>query len=456
MTTTERYDDIRARLRAGTARVFTASEFKALADTAAPDELARAADVVTVATFAPMCSSGVLINFGHDSPPLRMEDISLDGVPAYGGVAAVDAYLGATAELPGNPEYGGAHVIEALVRGQTVRLRATGKGTDCYPGRAADAFVAMDDLNDFRFLNPRNVYQNYGAAANSGDSTLRTYLGILAPRLGTVGYATSGELSPLLNDPELRTVGVGTPIWVAGSVGMVIGPGTQYNTDVELDDAGLPVAGARTLAITADARSADPRFVAAARVSGYGVSLFMGIGLAIPVLDADLARRLSVRDSDITVLVRDYAKPDHPVLLRTTYAKLRSGAVDIQGVSARTSPSSSLAKARLIMAELKAAVLDGRFPIRPPLEALPERAGLKGLAKGRPPAPRPEPARSGPAGYARSLCVDCGACVAHCPAGALAMGPPDWVLRYDAGLCDACGACVPACPRKAFQVAGRS
>ncbi|MBP7264968.1 MAG: hypothetical protein KBB32_12410, partial [Spirochaetia bacterium] len=224
MTTTERYDDIRARLRAGTARVFTASEFKALADTATPEELARAADVVTVATFAPMCSSGVLINFGHDSPPLRMEDISLDGVPAYGGVAAVDAYLGATAELPGNPEYGGAHVIEALVRGQTVRLRATGKGTDCYPGRAADALVAMDDLNDFRFLNPRNVYQNYGAAANSGDSTLRTYLGILAPRLGTVGYATSGELSPLLNDPELRPVAWATPSWWAGPAAWVFGP----------------------------------------------------------------------------------------------------------------------------------------------------------------------------------------------------------------------------------------
>ena len=122
------YDEINDKLSRGEAVVLTAMEFKDLAREFSPAELVREVDVVTTATFAPMCSSGVFLNFGHADPPIRMEEISLNGVPAYEGLAAVDAYLGATAEDPGDPGYGGAHVIEALVRGEEVRLFGPWKG----------------------------------------------------------------------------------------------------------------------------------------------------------------------------------------------------------------------------------------------------------------------------------------------------------------------------------------
>lgn len=436
--------------------VLTAMEFKDLARDLDPADLVREVDVVTTATFAPMCSSGVFLNFGHSDPPIRMERIFLNGVPAYEGLAAVDAYLGATAEDPADPGYGGAHVIEALVRGEEVRLSARGKGTDCYPRTSLETFVSLDRLNEAWFFNPRNGYQNYGAAANGSPRPLRTYMGLLEPEYGSVSYSTSGELSPLLNDPECRTLGVGSPVFLCGARGRVTSPGTQYCDRREAGRSGLPVSGARTLALWADLKEAEAEFLAAARYEGYGISLFVGLGLPIPVLDEDLARRLSVRDEDIETEIRDYSRPGRPVLGRRTYAELRSGSVELAGRRARTSSQSSLAKARRIAEVLKERVLSGRFPLEAPREPFPEGRSPRALAERAAEPARGTPGASaeyagvGAAGYRRSLCVDCGSCAAHCPRGALAIGAPDWRLRYDADKCDGCGACFGACPRKAL------
>ncbi|HAP44113.1 MAG: hypothetical protein A2087_07915 [Spirochaetes bacterium GWD1_61_31] len=467
MSFTRTYEDINRRLAAGEAVVFTADQFKALADTEPSDEaLARRVDVVTVATYAPMCSSGVFINFGHGAPPIRLETLTLNGVPAYGGVAAVDAYLGATAELPGDPSYGGAHVIEDLVAGRSVLLEAEGKGTDCYPGRRVRTWLSKADLNDFWFFNPRNAYQNYGAAVNSGANRLRTYLGVLEPRGASVSYATAGELSPLLNDPELRSIGIGTPVLLGGAPGYVARAGTQHNPGVKRNPAGLPVNGSRTLALYADAKLASPDQVAAARVDGYGVSIFLGVAFALPVLDAEMARALRIRDRDITVQVKDYGRPERPIVLETNYGALRSGRVELPALwsgegaaplSAPTAVSSSLAAARRICADLRGRVLGGTFRLRPFIEALPSAAAVRPLARHTEPAPEapatsglPPTLRRGQAGYARALCVDCGACAAHCPSGALGIGAPDWLLHYDDALCTGCGQCQAACLRQAL------
>ena len=455
---TKTYEEINEKLANGKAVVLTASEFKELARESSPAELVRSVDVVTTATFSPMCSSGVFLNFGHADPPIRMEKISLNGVPAYEGLAAVDAYLGATAEDPEDSSYGGAHVIEALVRGEEVRLSAWGKGTDCYPRTSVETSIRLDRLNEAWLFNPRNGYQNYGAAANSSRHTLRTYMGVLAPEYGSVSYSTSGELSPLLNDPECRTVGVGSPVFLCGARGRVVAPGTQFCDVCEKGASGLPLTGARTLALWADLKEADPEFLAAARYDGYGISLFVGLGLPIPVLDEDLARRLSIRDEDIETEAHDYSLPGKPAIGRYTYAQLRSGRVEIAGRESPTSCHSSLAKARRIAAVLKDRILSCRFPIEAPVEAFPENRSLRSLeVRAFESADSvPEERVEGPASFRPVKCVDCGACAAHCPTGALSIGAPDWKLKYDASLCDGCGACFASCPRDALGVPARS
>ena len=281
-------------------------------------------------------------------------------------------------------------------------------------------------------------------------------MGLLEPEYRSVSYSTSGELSPLLNDPDCRTVGVGSPVFLCGARGRVVGPGTQNCDEREEGRAGLPVSGARTLALWADLKEAESEFLAAACYEGYGISLFVGLGLPVPVLDEDLARRLSVRDAEIETEARDYSRPGRPVVGRFTYAELRSGAVDLGGRKARTSSQSSLAKARRLAVVLKERILAGLFPLEAPREPLPGGKTPRGLAEGGSvnrsglAGVRDRPAGLGRGGYAEALCVDCGSCSAHCPSGALSIGAPDWRLSYKPDLCDGCGACFSSCPRGAL------
>ena len=91
-------DLINARIRDGNARVVTADEMPAIVDELGEEGALEEVDVVTTGTFGAMCSSGAFFNFGHADPPIRMERIWLNDVEAYAGIAAVDAYLGATQE----------------------------------------------------------------------------------------------------------------------------------------------------------------------------------------------------------------------------------------------------------------------------------------------------------------------------------------------------------------------
>ena len=373
------YEEINDRIARGEAVILTAEEVARMGEELSPAEIARKVDVVTTATFGAMCSSGCFINFGHPEPGIRMESITLNEVPVFAGLAAVDAYIGATEVSPSKPRYGGAHLIEALVRGERLVLEARSKGTDCYPRRTIRAEISKETVNEIIMVNPRNVYQNYPAATNSSSRILYTYLGTLLPKFGNVTYSTSGELSPLLNDPELRTIGVGTRVLLAGAHGCVTWHGTQFNTEKPQNEWMVPISNARTLMLTADVKKMDPAFIKAAYFERYGVTLFIGVGIPIPVLDEDLARRVSISNRQIETTLCDYALDGHPGIARVSYAELRSGSLTLHSKRVRTAPLSSLAKAREIASLLKSQVASGSFPLAPPSQALPAYAVVQGL-----------------------------------------------------------------------------
>ncbi len=368
------WEEINARIAAGEAVVVTAEEFAVIAAADGVSEAARKVDVVTTGTFGPMCSSGAFFNFGHSDPPIRMGRIRLNDVPASGGLAAVDTYLGVTEPSESRGiEYGGAHVIEELIRGRRVRLQASGTPTDCYPRAEIDTWVGLEDLNQAYLFNPRNAYQNYAVAVNRSDRTLYTYLGTLYPHLGNATYSSAGALAPLLNDPTYRTIGVGTRCFVAGAPGFVAWQGTQHNPNQARDDHGVPVAPAGTLAVIADLKQTDPAFFAAATFTGYGASAFVGIGIPIPVLDEDLAATLALTDADLWATVFDYgvAARSRPALGRVSYAELRSGTIEVEGRKVPAGPISSRAKARLIATTLKTWVAERRWKLTEPIAPLP-------------------------------------------------------------------------------------
>ena len=378
ITMSKTYEQINEKIRRGEAVVLTAEEVSRMALTMSPEEIADRVDVVTTATFGAMCSSGAFVNFGHADPPIRMERIELNGVNVSGGLAAVDTYIGATDCDPANPEYGGGHIIEDLVAGKDILLEAWGKGTDCYPRRHIRTYVNIDTLNEAYLYNPRNAYQNYNVAVNSSERTIHTYMGKLYPRSGNASYSTAGELSPLINDPECRTIGLGTHIFLGGGDGYVMWNGTQFDTSKEVNAYGIPVGNARTIAVAGELRGMSTDFLRGVYYEKYGCSLYVGIGVPIPILDADLARRVSIRNDQIETNVVDYGD-GNKVIGRTNYAELRSGSITVGGRRIRTVPVSSLAKAREIAAILKSRIETGGFLLSEPVRAMPAFGAVKRL-----------------------------------------------------------------------------
>jgi len=355
-------EQIHERIRDGNARVVTAEEMPAIVAELGEKGALKEVDVVTTGTFGAMCSSGAFLNFGHAEPPIRMERIWLNNVETYGGLAAVDTYIGATQQSDTlEAEYGGAHVLEDLVAGKSVELRASSHGTDCYPRRTITTDLLLENLNQAIMCNPRNAYQRYNAATNTTDRTLHTYMGTLLPGTGNISYSGAGVLNPISNDPQFRLIGSGVPIFLCGAPGMIVGEGTQAS----------PAGGFGTLMVTGDLKQMSQDYLRAATMTGYGVTLYVGLGVPLPVLDLDVVRATAVRDEDIRVDILDYSVPgrSRPTVKNVTYAELRSGMVDINGEEVRTSSLSSYRKAREVAQELKSWVEKGSIrltlPTRP-------------------------------------------------------------------------------------------
>ena len=386
------YAEINKRIESGKAVVLTADEIMDYVDAKGLAAVADEVDVVTTATFGPMCSSGCVLNFGHSKPKIRMTEAWIEDVPAYSGLAAVDVFLGATqlrhadpANMyhPGEFRYGGGHVIEELIAGKTLQLFALSYGTDEYPRREIRTYFSIHDLNQAVMVNPRNCYQNYNVAINDSDRTIYTYMGRLDPNRKNANYCSAGQLSPLLNDPLYETIGVGTRVWLAGAQGHVYAEGTQHAGACERTPLGVPTGGAGTLALTGDMKKMRPDYVRGVSLQGYGVSLGLGVGIPIPILNEDVLRRTCIRDRDILAPVVDYSQEygenTGRVICQVNYEQLRSGEIQVDGKPVRVGSLSSYYKALEIANLLADEIRKGEFLVAEPLQYLPRDVGMKPL-----------------------------------------------------------------------------
>jgi len=379
-------EEINEKIANGNAVVLTAEEIIDEVAQEGAEATLEKVDVVTTATFGPMCSSGAFLNFGHSDPPIRMAKTALNDVEAYSGIAAVDAYIGATqlSETEGD-RYGGAHVICDLMSRKPVRLSASSPGTDCYPRKRLETEITLDTINEAYLFNPRNAYQNYGAAINLSAETKYTYMGTLRPHGANVTYATCGQLSPLLNDPDYRTIGIGTRLFLAGAQGYVAWQGTQFYSARPKNAAQVPVGGAGTLALIGDMKSMDPRWLRPIRLKNYGVTLCVGIGVPIPILDIDMLRAVSIRNRDIQTLLFDFGigARDRPVIATVNYEELWSGSVLIEGRKTPAAPMSDIRKAREIADFLREEILARRFFLTEPVARFPRDQRLRRIENAR-------------------------------------------------------------------------
>ena len=342
--------------------------------------------MVTTGTFGPMCGSGAFFNLGHSRPRIKVGGgrAYLNDVPAYTGIAAVDIYLGATAIpdddprnriRPGPFNYGGGHVIEELVAGKDVRLVISAYGTDCYPRRKLETWINLQDMNEAILFNIRNAYQNYNVAVNLSNRTIYTYMGVLKPNLGNANYCSAGQLSPLLNDPFYKTIGIGTRIFLGGGIGYVAWHGTQHNPDVLRSPSGVPMRGAGTMAVIGDLKQMNPRWLMGTSMLGYGSTITVGIGVPIPILSEEVLLYAAVKDEGIFAPILDYGEaypqrsPD--ILGEVSYGELKSGRVLIQGREVPTASLSSYPRALELANTLKEWIMRGGFLLTEPVAPLP-------------------------------------------------------------------------------------
>ena len=378
------YKEINEKIKSGKVVVVTAEEMINIVKTEGPVKAARSIDVVTTGTFAPMCSSGAFINFGHSVPPIKASSVWLNNVPAYAGLAAVDCYIGVTEPCeddplnkvyPGEFNYGGGHVIQDLVAGKKVHLRASAYGTDCYPNRRIEKEITLRNLPQATLCNPRNGYQNYNCAINLTKKIVYTYMGALKPKAGNANYCSAGQLSPLFNDPYYKTIGLGTRIFLGGGEGYVTWHGTQHKPSAKRTKKGVPVTPAGTLWVMGDLKKMSPKWLLGASLQGYGCSLVLGVGIPIPILNEEMAAYTAISDEEIFTQVIDYGH-DYPngtskSYGQVSYAELKSGFIKVKGESVPTVPLSSIVKAREIADTLKKWISRGTFTLGEPQFTLP-------------------------------------------------------------------------------------
>jgi L-aspartate semialdehyde sulfurtransferase len=379
-------NEINEKIKKGSAVVVTAEEIIDIVEEKGVKQAAKEVDVVTTGTFGPMCSSSAYLNVGHSKPRIKIGGgrATLNGIPVYTGLAAVDILIGATAIAdddprnkiyPGEFNYGGGHVIQELVSGKSVKLEAYAYGTDCYPKKEIVANINLKNINESVLFNPRNAYQNYNCAVNLSDKTVYTYMGILRPNLGNANYCSAGQLSPLLNDPFYKTIGIGTKIFLGGGIGYVAWQGTQHSPAVERASNGVPKKPAGTIAVIGDLKQMNANYLVGVSMLGYGTSLSLGIGIPIPILNEEICKYTSVKDEDIWTKIIDYSdaypnmKSDN--LGEVNYKQLKSGFINIKDKKIQTVPLSSYSKAREIANTLKDWIQKKEFLLTEPVGSIP-------------------------------------------------------------------------------------
>jgi len=378
--------EINEKIKKGKVVVVDAEEMIDIVEEKGVKKATEEVDVVTTATFGPMCSSGAYFNIGHSRPRIKLGGgkVYLNGVPAYTGLAAVDIYLGATAIpeddpknriYPGKFEYGGGHVIQDLVAGKDIKLVATAYGTDCYPRKKLEAMINIKDLNEAVLFNPRNCSQNYNVAVNLSDKIIYTYMGVLQPNMGNANYCSAGQLSPLLNDPLYKTIGIGTRIFLGGGIGYIIWHGTQHNPAAPRKENDVPFVPAGTLAVIGDLKGMSPEYLVGTSMVGYGATLSVGIGVPVPILNEEICRYTAVKDEEIFTQIVDYSKSypsgEGRTLGEVNYAQLKSGKIFIKDKEVPTASLSSYYKAKKIAGILKSWIQKGEFLLTEPVAPIP-------------------------------------------------------------------------------------
>ncbi|GAB4326532.1 MAG: methanogenesis marker 16 metalloprotein [Promethearchaeota archaeon] len=226
------YEEIREKIRQGRALVMTAQE---LCDAvrAGEDVGLDDVDVVTTGTKGLMSGSTAILHFRVAEPKAfkRAKRVYLNGIPCAVGpcpnetLGLIDTIVFATTHSVDRPKtYGGGHLFRDLVERKDVNVRVVTS-----QGNEFETTTNLDEMAFARFFSTRTMFRNYLAFVNDSSEPVESIFSS-QPLLPNVAHATfcgCGEINPFQKDPRMKTIGVGTRLLVNGAVGMVVSRGTR-------------------------------------------------------------------------------------------------------------------------------------------------------------------------------------------------------------------------------------
>lgn len=362
------YSEINDKIKTNKAKILTVAEAKGLIKDKGVKHFADNVDAVVCASFEMHTNVLLYLNFGQTDPLIYFSDAYINGVPAY-PLGPTDLAVSCVVHSPENPEYGGAHVLEDLVKRKDLHLKANGKNLEVFPNKQFESWFNLKDLNQARLILNQGINQNNIVATNSGDKDINSHMGTLIGHLENSTYNSSSFLNPLINDPFCKTIGIGTKVWVGGAQGFVVGSGSNHNPLQKRNKQGIPVGPGITLSLLADIEHMQAKWVRGGYLKSFGPVLYIGVGVPIPVLNEEIAESLSITDEKINTTIVDFSIPRRtkPTFGQCTYSELRTSTVLINKKPTLAAPLSSMAWAIDICNTLKESILNKTFLLAEPI-----------------------------------------------------------------------------------------
>ena len=356
------FEEINEKIKIGKAQVLTAQEAKALIKEKGLEYFTKNIDVVTFASFEMHTNALLCLSFGQTDPLIYFSEVSVNNVPAY-PCGPTDIALSCIASSPEDIKYGGAHVLEDLIKGKDINLKASGKNLEVFTNKEFETWFNLKNLNHGKLLLNQAIIQNNIVATNSGEKDINSPMGTLIGKLENSTYNSSSFLNPLINDPYADLIGIGTKIWIAGSNGVITGHGSNHNPLQKRNEHGIPIGPGITLSAIANIESMHSKWVRGGYIKSYGPVLYIGIGVPIPVLNEEIAKHISISDENIYSTIVDFSIPRRtkPIFGQCSYNELRTSTVMINKKPTLSAPLSSIAMAIEICNELKNTILKKDF-----------------------------------------------------------------------------------------------
>lgn len=374
------YDEINEKIKTSKVEVLTAVEAKELIKEKGVDYFFNNVDVVIFASFEMNTNALLYLNFGQTDPLIYFLEAYINNVFAY-PASPTDVALSCVEVSKDNFQYGGAHVVEDLVKGKDVYLKAIGKNLEVFPNKEFETWFNLKKVNQARLLLNQVINQNNIVATNAGDKDINSHMGTLIAHLENSTFNSSSYLNPLVNDPYCKTIGTGSRIWIGGGSGYVIGYGSNHNPLQKRNEYGIPIGPGITLSAIADLNSMNSKWVRGGFLKSFGPVLYVGVGVPIPILNKEIAEQIKITDDNIHTTIVDFSIPRRakPTFGQCTYAELRTSTVIINKKPTLSAPMSSMAYAFEICDLLKSLILNKNFYLCKPIESINMNTELKKL-----------------------------------------------------------------------------